>query len=202
MNSELMRQTGRKISDSYEHPLDNWIIDYVCSYVNPWLYNLNIGIVPNHLTIISGGLGLYSNRLVIQQYYLAASGFFAISYIFDCLDGNYARRYNMETDFGDWLDHLTDVIEIVSMSGVILLSPYINSIWKYGYSTMLIVNGGLMSWHIGCQEKNYRELEGSVESVLTPFESLCQKKEDIEYSRYFGCANFMGGICLFLLLIR
>ena len=29
----------------------------------------------------------------------------------DCLDGFYARKYNMTSQFGDYLDHLSDVFK-------------------------------------------------------------------------------------------
>ena len=47
---------------------------------------------------------LYFNNYNLAVIYLL------LAYLFDCLDGFYARKYKMETEFGDLLDHYTDYI--------------------------------------------------------------------------------------------
>ena len=32
-----------------------------------------------------------------------------VGYFFDCMDGHFARKYNMVTEFGDMYDYITDL---------------------------------------------------------------------------------------------
>lgn len=43
----------------------------------------------------------------------AFCGLYVLSYVFDCIDGQYARLYGMTTDFGDMYDHISDVVVTV-----------------------------------------------------------------------------------------
>lgn len=50
----------------------------------------------------------------IPLHYLWAAITFAVSAITDCIDGRIARKYNMVTDFGKFLDPLADKILVTS----------------------------------------------------------------------------------------
>ena len=44
-----------------------------------------------------------------------------IFYFMDCLDGHFARKYNMVTVFGDYFDHFVDILSL-SLLYLILVS--------------------------------------------------------------------------------
>ena len=104
---------GRKIPKKYENPYNNIILE-ICEYISPTIYKLNI--TPNIITtigVICTILSIY--KFCHNQKYQAAI-FWYLQYFFDCLDGYIARKYNMETEFGDYYDHITDVLGYLSIS--------------------------------------------------------------------------------------
>jgi phosphatidylglycerophosphate synthase len=52
--------------------------------------------------------------LYAKQYHLGVL-FLILTYLFDALDGFYARKYKMETYFGDLLDHYTDYVFYINL---------------------------------------------------------------------------------------
>lgn len=80
--------------------------------IEPWLFVA--GITPNHVTLSSFGfLGWFFWCIWTSQFKLAAA-LLVFIYFTDCLDGHYARKYNMLSVLGDVLDHVRDWI----MAGV------------------------------------------------------------------------------------
>ena len=66
-----------------------------------------------------------SGRLAFN--YIISAILYLTRYIFDCIDGFYARKYNMTTVFGDWYDHISDIlINLIYIYDIIYL--IINSI--------------------------------------------------------------------------
>jgi len=96
----------RKITCECENPLDNILInisDYMCPYAKK--YNFT----PNILTTISLIFCGISALLLLNNYYVLAAFTYLISYYFDCMDGHFARKYNMTSYFGDLYDHISDI---------------------------------------------------------------------------------------------
>ena len=191
--------SGRKIKKEYENPIDNIIID-TTNTLNPIFYTLQF--TPNILTTISLILGLLSSLLIYNNYYSSGGILFFISYMFDCYDGNYARTYNMASDFGDLYDHIGDLIKFSVFIYVFLKIKHISLKKIKRIILILIILGVLMLWHLGCQELNYKINTNSNKSVLNKLEVLCYKKEDIKYSRYFGCGTFALVISIYIIFIR
>lgn len=102
-----MNSDGLKIPSSSECPVDVFNIN-TCRKLYP-LFQRH-GITPNGLTIISFIFGLAACMATMRKYYILAGPLFLISYFFDCCDGNYARTFNLQSQFGDTLDHVTDFI--------------------------------------------------------------------------------------------
>ena len=38
---------------------------------------------------------------------------YTFAYLCDCMDGYMARKYKLETKFGDYYDHVTDVVQMI-----------------------------------------------------------------------------------------
>ena len=102
--------SGRKIEEKYENPFDNIIIDFA-EKINPIFKKFNF--TPNMLTTLSLIFGILSPYFIYIKYYNLAAFFYLLSYMFDCFDGNYARKYNMVTDFGDLYDHIGDLFKYI-----------------------------------------------------------------------------------------
>tara|TARA_Y100000389_G_C17454810_1_gene517367 strand:+ start:1495 stop:2085 length:591 start_codon:yes stop_codon:yes gene_type:complete len=117
-----------KTIDNIENPIDN-IFYELANYINPYLYKLNF--TPNMITICGLFFGLISHYFLYNYNIIIAFIFIILSQFCDCIDGQYARKYNMTSKFGDILDHGTDIIKIIIFS-IILYN-------KYNLTTLLII---------------------------------------------------------------
>ena len=194
-----------KIPDEYENPID-LLIYKLFPYVNPFLYNY--GFTPNLITTISFMFGLLSIFFYINKQYLITGIIFFISYIFDCIDGNFARQYKMETNFGDLYDHITDYIVIIGIFIVILYNPNTNNYYKYiGVAFLLSLLYGL-AIHMLYQEKYYNQIKNSNESSMmdTYLSYLLSEKsydfEKMRLTKYFGCGTWYSLLSIFIICCK
>ena len=95
----------RKIDKSIDDLFDNIYIN-IADYVSPTFYNLNY--TPNKITTLNIISLLIAIYFLLNHNYILGSIFYLLGYFFDVLDGFYARKYKMETSFGDKYDHYTD----------------------------------------------------------------------------------------------
>ena len=103
-------ETGRKIDARYDDVVDYHILNLV-DYLGPAFYRM--GLSPNVFTTLSLIFALASGYFLRNRAYAIAGSCWFINYFFDSIDGNFARRYNMMSQFGDWYDHATDYIGYV-----------------------------------------------------------------------------------------
>ena len=69
------------------------------------------------------------------------------------MDGNYARTYNMHTKFGDYYDHIKDVVVMLIFATILLLYKDIHTNYKiFGIVVALFITLGVMM-HVGCTER-------------------------------------------------
>src|SRR5437763_1737234 len=97
-----------KLSKEKENPFD--LIMIKLSEDTTDFYK-QFNLTPNHLTTFSLITGLLSAYLFLLDYNILGGIFIIISYYFDCIDGLYARKYKMVTNFGDIYDHSSDLIK-------------------------------------------------------------------------------------------
>jgi cardiolipin synthase len=177
----------RKIKKEYENPIDNILYD-LCEIISPTFYKF--GFVPNTITFLS-----FITTLVSLNYYnfeqnIQGSIFLIISYFFDCLDGYFARKYNMISKFGDYLDHGTDFFLAL---GLIYMFYKKNSYDIFKQKMIILSILGLLSLiHLGCQEKIYDKNDSftlSFTKLFSPSKKNCFKL--IKYTRYFGLGTMI-----------
>ena len=137
----------RKISREKDNFIDNIFID-ISELLCPVFKYFNF--TPNMITginIIFSILCLY--YLYIEEYKLGVL-FLILTYLFDALDGFYARKYKMETYFGDLLDHYTDYIFYVGLYYLLLFKiPFKNN--KI-FLVILLILSYISIMHLGCTE--------------------------------------------------
>jgi len=196
MDEEEKFPDGRKISREFENPIDNVVID-AAAWVNSRL--IGIGVRPNWITLGSLLLGLGAAWFAWRGEWAWALGLTVLSYLMDCMDGNMARRYGLITVFGDWFDHVSDVLKYVLLFGAMGLTPHLSRMEKCVFFVVSVVLLGLMLKHLGCQEKAYKKMR---EDSMTALERLCPVPEEIKWTRYFGMGTWMAVICLFLLWLE
>ena len=189
----------RKIPSIYDSPIDNIILVFVEQTEIIFRY---LNMTPNMLTLISTISYIIATYLWYYSYNMYFLIFYLTGYYFDCLDGYYARKYNMVTEFGDYFDHYKDILVILvyisytlkklSSMGIVYLLPYV---------TMVILN----LIHVSATEK-YLALTNNNSSSLSflQLSSLNEKnaiEETLKNYRFFGCGTsvFVTGIIIVLL---
>lgn len=184
----------RKIDKNYENPIDNILIDIaesLCPYFRKYNYT------PNDLTTISLITGILSIFYLYNNLYLESIIYLFLSYFFDIMDGNYARKYNMETHFGDMYDHIKDIIVNVCIFILIIYKTYkINKNVMIIFLIIIFIFFVLMNLHLGCQEMIYDNKYNN--NFLHINRVLCVKKENIIYTKYVGCGTFY--LVIFILI--
>lgn len=184
MNDGVNGTSGRKIPASMENPLDNVLI-WVCERLSPFFRSL--GHTPNALTTYSLITGLGSVYSLWQGNLWTFAILWFVSYFFDCIDGYFARKYDMVTAFGDMYDHVKDTV-VNALLFVVALARYRSSVsvWHIG---VVVASLALMGMHLGCQERIY-SARGGEDSVLTHLTRMCPDPDWIYATRWVGTGTF------------
>ncbi len=191
-----------KIPNEYENPID-LLIYKLFQYTNTILREY--GFTPNLITTISFMFGLLSIYFYINEQYFTSAIIFFISYIFDCIDGNFARQYKMVTKLGDWYDHLTDYIIIFGIFSVIYYNSNIKSIYKYsGILILLFLLYGL-GIHTLYQEKYYNQIKDKNETSMMDlyltylFPMNTYDFDKMKITKYFGCGTWYSLLSIYII---
>jgi phosphatidylglycerophosphate synthase len=174
--------SGRKIDRSLENPVDDVLLA-LSDRVSSQLHKLNV--VPNQITMASLLSGLISAYLIYQEMYVPASILFFVSYFFDCLDGYYARKYDLVSEFGHWFDKTSDFFKLV----LIAYSLYRNDPERFLSRLIILVPLFLSTFvHLKCQDHIYQRHRnkgvGRLEKLFCPDSNI------VKYTRLFGCGTF------------
>ena len=172
---------SRKLKIEEENPIDNLIYEIV-EILDPIFYRLKF--TPNIITTLSLFTGLLSGYYFYKNNYICIP-LWIISYILDCSDGYFARKYKMTSKFGDYYDHISDAIKSI----VIIYLLYIKSKkYKKQIILVILILAILMYYHMSLQELVYNKKEDSSSlNILNNHVDL--DKNNIYWSRYFGCGT-------------
>ena len=174
----------RKIERIKENPIDDILIciaDALC----PIFYET--GHTANLITLysaLSGAVAVYGMYNYDVSTFLVA---WTVSYFFDCMDGHFARKYDMVSQLGDLLDHVKDILLWLSVF-IILFKKFTV---PFSYLVWFAVVAIVCAKHIGCQQVHYR-LNGGNDTereTLDVFFTLCTNPLDIKWTRFFGAGS-------------
>lgn len=189
----------RKCDPRYENPIDNVLID-MCDWLCPHLYSLDF--TPNIITTIGTLIGLWSLYSLWQGKLLSFIVLYSLSYFFDVLDGHYSRKYCMETEIGDYYDHIRDNIMIIMLL-VVVYCRYRNKLPGYVLLTSLCIMvfySVILIMYTGCLDRVEHPYRPHSDT-LNWCKKLCFVKDPegfIKYARHFGYAT---NIIVIILLI-
>lgn len=179
----------RKIPIELENPFD---MIYVKTL--PTISNIfkSVNFTPNMITTLSFVCGLIALIFLDNNYFTYACVFLLLDNYFDALDGFYARRYNMVTDFGSWYDHFTDSWFFILLF-ITLYKKYKNRPKLVTWSIL----GGLLAglfMHFGCQELFYGQGNSSALSILS---NICPTTDLLYLTKYVG----MGTVLVYIIFM-
>lgn len=180
----------RKIPREFENPLDDILID--------WADQMSVILrATNHSPNVITTYSFVSALAALWALALGNIGWFgvlwALQYFWDCVDGHYARKYKMVTQFGDVYDHITDIIGTVGLA-FLVYTKYHPSPWIYVIIGILAI---LLGIHTGCQQKVYNQQQSQnqqEEETMDSFKNMCQDTSWIRWTRFFGFGTFQVAI--------
>lgn len=180
----------RKLPDKYEEPI---------SVVIYKLIELTSNIITNkiHPNIITSSnilLRIYIIYNLKNKIYKYIPIYLIISCFLDYLDGYIARKYNMITQLGDYLDHVGDTIFMLYIYYILIIN--LNDKYKNSILVILFIFTISCLFNIGCQEKYYQLNESQTLNILKNF---CFSKKILNISKYFGMfsLHFFWGYILY-----
>jgi phosphatidylserine synthase len=187
----------RKIPESAENPIDNLNIDLVDS-ICPFFKN--IGMTPNGITTLSLIFGLLAIYFLYHRKPILFAVSYYVSYLFDVMDGHFARKYNMVSKGGDIYDHVKDITVIICLVYVLLARISISKKDKICFAIGMGILSFLMTAQLGCQEKLYPKSESD---TLSFSKYLCvgNANDTIKFTRYFGCATWVIILIIWILYL-
>ena len=191
-----MKNHGRKIETKYENPIDGILVS-LCEPISCILYKYNF--TPNMITSIGLVVGILSIYFLIKKNYLVAFALFWLCYFFDCLDGYYARKYDMATKFGDYYDHFRDLFICTSVFVIIFLQLKDTKLRVF-FITVMCVFGYYLCMHMGCQEHLSSYSENN--DCLALFKNICKNKYSLSHTRFLGCGTFIMVLSFFILFLK
>ena len=139
----------RKYPNHIENPIDDIMI-YLCEILAPIFKCMHF--TPNMLTTVSLLFGLLTSYTYYKKQFVLSGLYFAISYFFDCFDGNYAREYKMVSNFGDYYEHIKDVV-LFTIVICQIINTYIRMKSNIKFLPILMIFFVVTSTsHVACQE--------------------------------------------------
>lgn len=188
----------RKIPKTLENPIDNIIIDD-SENISSLFYKYKL--TPNFVTSMSNISALIVILFLLNSNYYFASFFVMLAYFFDCLDGHIARKYKQTSKFGDYYDHISDIIKFIAIMTTLY---YINKSKFFKILPIICIFLFFSILHLGCQEIYYDTDESKTldfTKKLCPVGFLNNEKNvnnTLNYTKYFGCGslNIVLALCI------
>lgn len=136
----------RKLPSSLENPIDDLFIE-VADKMSPALKAT--GHTPNMITTYSLGSAALSLLALHNGQVGVFSGLWILRSFWDCVDGHFARKYDMVTRLGDAYDHLTDMFSVLGLVAIAYRRYVVPSWMLVFFSGALVLN----LVQLGCQQR-------------------------------------------------
>jgi phosphatidylglycerophosphate synthase len=187
----------RKIPRELDHPFENILVDGA-EIVSPYFRQLNF--TPNMITTVSNVFSLLAVYCAYKRQFPAAAVLWIIGFFFDCVDGYYARKYKMVSEFGDLYDHISDVVIYILLWATLFWIDVKLFALFFSINAFICI---MMSVHLGCQEVYHNSDDSpALESSkrLCPANNKRELAEQMKYTRFFGPGTLACYIAAVLLI--
>ena len=184
---------NHKVPYEFDNPVDRFLLCNIGEILGEKLHKYNF--TPNMITTIGAIFRIISVYYLFRGHKVIFISTAILSYFFDCLDGFYARKYNMCTELGDMYDHISDTVYHFILMYYLFyrtnlpISPNYTKI-----KNAIIILFVLMLSHFGCQECHYNNIDCDHDCpspTLGPFKKLCYNDNFIKFTRYFGSGTVL-----------
>jgi len=186
-------ESGRKISKDNEDHVDNILValaDRVCPIFKEMNYTAN------GITTLSLIMSIAAIYYLMRRDMTSFTAYYMVAYFFDVMDGYYARKYRIYSDFGDKYDHYKDIV----VTSIIILITY-DHYEATSYPVALCVMIGLialMTVYLGCHEKIVDREVGS--DILNNLGYMSKEKcvDNMPIIRLFGPGSVQIATILYI----
>lgn len=173
--------------DKYENIFD-LIIKKTFNNIYPLFKKLNI--IPNHLTLIGFVCGLLGAYNLYKNNITYFSIFWLLAVLFDTLDGDYARKYKLYSDFGSKLDSYSDNIRFTILFIVFINKYDVVKLLKENYIIVILlylffINSYI---HLGCQKKIQKQKHSLTKNCIVSNKYL---EKYLVYGSFFGETTYL-----------
>lgn len=186
--------SGTKIPPEKENPIDNILINI--SFELGKIFRKCPYITPNVITTMSLVVTLVGCWYLHSCQYKLAAVLIFVGYFFDCMDGNFARTYNMVSTNGDLYDHISDVMKHVIIFVVLYRSSLSINTLKF-FALCTVVFTIMILIHAGCQEKN-KDAKYTETTVLSYAKPFCVDPSWIYVTRWGGFGTLYMLTCVII----
>jgi len=195
-----------KIPNYLQHPIDDLFLKIIiksniCNFFKYCNFTPNIITTFSLLFSIISIINLYYNKIILMILSLI------LSYIFDSIDGYYARKYKMCSKFGDYYDHFTDLVGYLGLFFIIYIK-YSLIIFKNLFIIYGLIFLFILSVYNGvCVEIYYNRLDRieSFKYFIIIFKPLIKSRINtikiLKYSKYFGYPTLIIYIILSIIYL-
>ena len=180
-----------KLALEFECPFD--IVFHAMAETSLPLFK-SLGVNANTITALSLITGLAASYYIMHDKYAIASVLWLLSYTLDCADGMFARKYNMTSKFGSYLDPASDTIK-TSVLLVVLMSK-VPMKYRVAYTSIFLLLFILSLAHLGCQE--IISDKNKDPTFLSNFKQLCPMKYQ-QILKLFGPGTVAVVVNMFIL---
>jgi phosphatidylglycerophosphate synthase len=200
---------NNKVPDEYNNDIDT-LLYKMSDNVSEHLRKLDC-ITPNHITTVGLVFGLVSVVFFTRGKWIESIFCLWIYYFTDCLDGLYARKYDMVTSAGDYYDHFRDWI----VSGLFFYMIYTNlrsQNQKIVFSILAVITVVTSMIYVGCQERlgeifsEYRKVQPEESSpTLQIFKCYLSPENPCEimpFIKHFGPSSVVVLITIYIVYIH
>ena len=117
-----------------ESSADIYLFYPISDFLNPYFHYF--GFLPNHITLLST-----FSTLTSIYYYLNNNNFcyfyYFLGYLFDCMDGRMARKYNQKSTLGMMLDLISDNLTNYPLFFIFLFRSYFLVFYKPSFLNVI-----------------------------------------------------------------
>ena len=194
------KEFPHKLHSSIENPFDK---ELRCCYDAVAVFCYDNDFTPNHITTISLICGVICCYTLYKKIKYAPAIFYFLCYFFDGVDGYYARKYDMVTEFGDWYDHVKDVSVHLGIIYILYLQK------RYEGILLVALLFLFATIHLGCQENLFARSKPDFNhsSTLHQCQKMCPLDENtihdgILLTKYWGTGTLTFFMVLYLALVN
>ena len=165
--------------------LDKFIVGTLCEPMSVAFYES--GHTANGISFYGLLFDLMYLFALYQADIVRFTAYFWLAYIFDCLDGFYARKYNMESVFGDIFEHCRDIASILTLFAIL----YSHDKFTWYITVAITLGSALTGFHVAAAQRQIAKREKIRTETLDSLVLLNFGEKFDTFALHYGVGMYM-----------